>query len=111
MIEKFLIFFTFFVLSHALVPCDNYWSYIQGGGNEGVQGMITYVPGQGTEHIFKILLSVGSKLPSVSKKRRKKLHKILQKNRVLNSSYIKFSFLFFFKNPIKFRLAKRRLSQ
>lgn len=66
MLKKILLFITFLAVSQAQVPCENYWKYIRGGTGEGVQGLVTIHPSNSAEHRFKILLSVASKLPSVS---------------------------------------------
>lgn len=66
MLEKFLIICTILSLAQAQAQCNDYWKYIKGNGNDGIQGVITLPPQGVTEHKIKIMLSVGSKLASVS---------------------------------------------
>lgn len=68
MLKKFLIIFTFLSFAHAQAQCNNYWQYVKGDNNDGLQGIVTFPPQSVSEHKIKILLSVGSKLVSVSKK-------------------------------------------
>lgn len=63
--REILLRFCFLTLVFAQNPCSNYWKYVR--SQNQIQGLLTFYHNQRiTEHHLRVVLSLGSKLPSVS---------------------------------------------
>lgn len=65
MIKVILIFLSSLILIDAQNSCSNYWQYVR--DQNTIQGLLSFAhePGK-SEHLIKIVLSLGAKLPNVS---------------------------------------------